>query len=154
MQSVAEIIDVLKEKYFKQQPIPAEPEIPDFIILSDPLVVRKIRNGYSVEDLKTRQSFTVSRVNKIVFCSCELGKEIVHCEHKIAVWKEAKRLRKLKADECIKKQIAAGMSAYIFRLRQLVVAYERRGDTRNSSYLYYKGQLAGLRLTLRIVIEA
>ncbi len=157
MQAIKEIIDQLKTTFIQPvEPIPNAPDLPEHLNLSveNTLVVIKIKNAYRVDNLQESKSYVVSKVGKTVYCSCDRGKDPVHCEHKIEVWKEAKRLQKLRADESTKKRIAANMSSYIHRLRQIVSSYERSGDTQNSTYSYYKGKLSGLKLVLRIIIEA
>ena len=159
METIKSVIEKLSHKQpWLQQYIEPIPNLPDHSVpIELPeklLVVTKVKNAYRVDNLKESKSYVVSKVGKTVYCSCDRGKETVHCEHKLEVWKEAKRLQKLRVDECIKRKIAANMSSYIHRLRQIVSAYERSGDTQNSTYSYYKGKLSGLKLVLRIVIEA
>ncbi|MEQ8191934.1 MAG: hypothetical protein ABRQ39_28475 [Candidatus Eremiobacterota bacterium] len=155
MQAIKEIIDQLKTTFIQPvEPIPNAPDLPVCINPDDTLVVRKVKNHYLVENLSANLCFTVSKINATVYCSCEQGKDEKHCLHKIAVWKEAQKLKKMRADECIKRKIGASMSAYIFRIRQIVADFERRGDTKNCTYWYYRGQLQAYRHNVRIVIEA
>lgn len=155
MHAIKEVIEQLKTTFIQPtEPIPTTPDIPEFVKPEDTLVVRKVKDHYLVENLSANLCFTVSKINGIVYCSCDKGKEEKHCLHKIAVWKEAKKLKKMRVDECIKRRIGASMSAYIFRLRQIVADFERRGDTKNCTYWYYRGQLQAYRHNVRIVIEA
>ncbi len=159
MEAIKSVIETLKEKYHFQQPvlepIPNAPDLPADINSEDLLVVTKVGRAYRVDDLKARKSFTVCKAaDGVVYCSCPQGKEKEHCQHKLQVIKEAKKLKKLRDDESAKKRIAANMSMYIYRLRHIVTTYERNGDTHNYTYAHYKGKLSGLRLVLRIVIES
>lgn len=157
MQSIATVIEKLKTTFIPQyiEPIPNAPDLPaDIINNEESLVVIRTKKGYRVEDLLNKESFTVCKVNNTVYCSCPVGKSKEHCRHKLEVIKEAKRLKRMRADESAKHRIGANMSMYIARIRQIVKDYERRGDTRNSSYNYYKGKLSGLKLVLRLIIEA
>jgi len=155
MHLISDVIEQLKERYIQPQPPPPEPELTEFINPSDALVVVKVGRCYKVDDLKGKQTFVVSKAaDGIVYCSCPEGKEKEHCLHKLQVIKEAKKLKKLRADECTKRRIAANMSSYIHRLRQIVSAYERSGDTQNYTYAHYRGKLSGLKLVLRIIIES
>jgi len=157
MQSIATVIEKLKTTFVPQyiEPIPNAPDLPLDINPEDALVVIKTGNCYRVDDLKGKQTFVVSKAaDGVVYCSCPEGKEKEHCIHKLQVIKEAKKLKKLRADECTKRRIAANMSSYIHRLRQIVSAYERSGDTQNYTYAHYRGKLSGLKLVLRIIIES
>jgi len=155
MHAIKEVIEQLKTTFIQPvEPIPNAPDIPAYISPDDTIVVRKVKNHYLVENLNANLCFTVSKINGTVYCSCDKGKEEEHCPHKIAVWKEAQKLKRLRADECIKRKIGASMSAYIFRLRQIVSDFERRRDTNNSTYWFYRGQLQAYRHNVRIVIEA
>ena len=107
-----------------------------------------------MDNLQEKKSYVISKINNKVYCSCEHGQQTEHCIHKIEVLREAKKLQRMQVDECIKRRIGSNMSQYIHRLRQIVERYERNKDTQNSTYAYFKGKLAGLRLVLRIVIEA
>ena len=155
MHLISDVIEQLKERYIQPQPPPPEPELTEFINPSDALVVVKVGRCYRVDDLKRKQTFVVSKAaDGVVYCSCPQGKEKEHCQHKLQVIKEARILKKMRADESLKRRIGANMGMYISRLRQIVQDYERRGDTRNSTYNYYRGKLSGLKLVLRIIIEA
>ncbi len=155
MELLSQVIESLKEKYQHLQPKPpAEPEIPDYLNLPNSLIVRKVRNAYIVDDLKIKKSFTVSRVAGVVLCSCDKGKELPHCLHKIEVWREAQRLKKLHVDEYIKAKINAAISLYIHHLRQVVSEFEANGDTRSGSYWYNRGRLQAYRHVIKTIIDA
>lgn len=157
MQSIATVIEKLKTTFVPQyiEPIPNATDLPLDINPEDAFVVTKVGRAYRVDDLKGKQTFVVSKAaDGIVYCSCPNGKEESHCPHKLQVIKEAKRLKRMRADESAKRRIAANMSMYIHRLRQIVTKYERSGDTNNYTYAHYKGKLSGLKLVLRLIIES
>jgi len=157
MNSIAQVIEQLRSTFIQPtEPIPSEPVLPEqFLSDDDALVVTKVGHAYRIEDLKAKKSFTVSKAaDGMVYCSCGQGKEQQKCLHKLEVIKEAKKLKKMRVDECIKRKIGANMSAYISILRQIVARYERNGDTKNCTYWYYRGQLQAYKHNVRIVIEA
>lgn len=156
MQSLKEVIQTLQERYQHfQQPVPEPiPNLPDYIQTEDVLVVIKTGRVYKIENLKDKQCYIVSKINGVILCSCDNGKEEKACQHKRAVLEEYRKFKRLRADESAKRRIGANMSAYIYRLNQIVKDFERRNDVRNSSYNYYRGKLSGLKLVLRLVIES
>lgn len=152
MELLSQVIEQLKEKF---QPKPeVEPVLPDFINPEDSLIVIRIKGGYKVESLQERKSYVVSKVDSKVYCSCEHGQEEKHCTHKIAVWKEALMMKKMRIDECEKRRIAAGLSSYIRTLKKILAACEQRGDTQSCTYWFHKGKLLSCKHILRTVIEA
>ncbi len=157
MEAIATIIDQIKEKFQQPQKPEVEPDkISGFINREDALAVRKIKGGYIVEDLHSRKDFTVTKILSTgqVFCSCDIGKTLPHCPHKIAVWKEAKLMKKLKLEECQKRRALAGISSYIRTVQKIIAAYEQKGDVRNSNYWFFKGKLAACKHNLRTIIES
>lgn len=155
MEAIKTVIETLKEKYHFQQPVLEPiPNLPDYIDPDNTFVVIKKGPAYQIEDLSSKKSYTVSKVSGVVYCSCEKGQEKSHCSHKRAVLREYKKIKRLRADESVKRRIGASLSAYLHRIQQIVREFERNKDTQNSSYWYYKGRLQTYKHVIRIIIES
>jgi len=159
METIKSVIETLKEKYpyFQQpvlEPIPNLPEPSTTLNPEDTLFVIRIKNGYRIEDVLKQQTFTVTKVNGFVYCTCPEGKTLSHCCHKRAVIKEARLIKKMRIDECQKRSIAAGISSYSRTLERILAVYERAGDVNNSAYWLNRGKYLACKHMLRTVIEA